>query len=482
MKRHIRIGLSALLLLLSAHLVSSAGVQQSVLSQTQTVYPVGVNVVLNLSNIASRNHLSMGVQFADEANSIISSSELESDFAACSFSMVRISLGQWWGPCRSWNETRHTGTYDWKLFDETVNLINNGGCKLLICANRPPAGMPLQDTGFPDPSSFSAYVRDIAVHMKESGWTSAVWEVWNEPYEVFGWSNINETRMMAYIDLFNNVSESIHEILPTALVGSSACSDKLFLKKFTNFGRDVGFLGFHMYNAFGTWLCNTAGYYDNQTVLIRATQGNVGDSNYVNPERMKEIWYATRNETLPIFCTETNLNGEFMNGTDPRQQDIIGAVWYAEELRGFILEGVSRSIYYQFASDDSPDWNTTKQTKGFGFGMVRSTVPFTKWYPYYFNYLLANRLSEDDPLYETSSDKPDTVSVIAWSHNSRLEILLICKVPESVVIYTNGISGNFTMLKIDSTNTGIAAMKYESNSLTVNGYCVVLLEKAGQGE
>ena len=233
---------------------------------------------------------------------------------------------------------------------------------------------------------------------------------------------------------------------------------------FKEFGQGVGFLSFHKYEAWGTWLTDQEGYYSNEELLKKAG-GEDTDPQVYTPQEMQQIWYRARGQLLPIICSETNLNSAYKNGTDPRIQQIIGAVWYAEELRTFVQKGLTYSIYYHFASDDSPEWNSTKLTQGWGFGMVKETSPFTEWYSYLVNYLVGNYLEAGDEFYEASSDKPDFVSVMAWrAKNNYLRVILLCKNPNATAVNIKVMPQDFVTYKIDKTNNNIVISNNRNQS------------------
>jgi hypothetical protein len=411
---------------------------------------------------------------------------LQTELVECKFEMVRFHLFHT-QPCTSWNERTETGTYNWSRFDMLMNLLQKLGVEnVLICVcNNMRGGVPqgmqanYMNTGFPNPESFAAYCKDIASHVKSKGYSNAkYWEPWNEPYQVFD----NNTAYTAFVNLFNTASDAVLQILPYASFGVDISNVKSFLDQFVYDGRNVGFLSFHKYDAWGTWLYQPEGYLSDSEILTKAS--TLGDKNLYTPQEMRNKWYSIRGKMLPIFCTETNLNSAEINGTDPRIQQVIGATWYAEELRAFILTGVQYSVYFQIASDDSPRWETDKQTKGYGFGMVNSTPPNDEWYPYLINHMLGNNLNVGDNLYNCASKGPKAVSILAWRSNSFYNVLLIGKVNVTlnVSLYIRNArysSGVITVYRIDGSaqNVQIGEVKLtDCINILENGYFVILMQ------
>jgi hypothetical protein len=291
-----------------------------------------------------------------------------------------------------------------------------------------------------------------------------------------------EGKYEAFVKLFNSAAEAILEFFPNALFGVDTSNVKVFLDRFVYDARHVGFLSFHKYDAYGTWLYAPNGYYSDAEVLKKASI--LGDRNHYTPREMREKWLNVTGCDLPILCTETNLNSAYKNGTDPRIQQVVGAVWYAEVLRAFIMNDVRYSVYFHFASDDSPSWEINKQTRGYGFGMINSTPPHTEWYPYLLNKLIGNTLHVGDEICWSSSSNSTVLSVLAWVSEGTQNILLIGKTKGKVEAKIN-IKG------VDMTNESIYAIKlHECSSnwdvskeefvddLTISGddYFIILLK------
>jgi len=447
-------------------------------------YPTLVDVGVDFSKVIAVNNLSLGVQIEHEWPNLVKYSELQNKFVASKFEIVRFFIVHV-QPCINWNETTKTGTYDWSKFDYLMQTIKNVGVENILMSvghtviNGLPRGMEQNhnNTGFPNPSSLAAYLKDIAVHVKSKGENIRYWEPLNEPYQVFS----NDTAYRAFVDLFNAASDAVLQVFPEALFGVDISNIKIFFDRFVYDGRNVGFLSFHKYDASGTLLWHPEGYLSDDEILRRA--GVLGDSSRYTPRQMLDKWRSIRGADLPVFSTETNMNSAWINGTDPRIQEVIGAVWYAEELRAFITNGVARSVYFHFASDDSRRWEIDKQTKGYGFGMLNMTPPHVEWYPYLTNYLFGNNLNGGDKIYNSSSSNPAAVSTLTWVSNNFYNVLLIGKTKDATKVGINVRNANIknglvSIFKIDENDRKLQVIEERfANSFTVfeNGYFVILL-------
>jgi hypothetical protein len=244
----------------------------------------------------------------------------------------------------------------------------------------------------------------------------------------------------------------------------------------------MGFLSFHKYDATSTWYDDCSqGYPSDYNILRNAgridTSENYCWSQY-SPIEVQQKWREERGELLPILCTETNLNSAWYNGTDPRIQRTIGAVWYAEELRFFILNGLRFATYYSFASDDSALWGTAKPTQGWGFGMIERNQPHTMWYPYLVNILLGNNMNFGDPIFAVMSNDTDTVSALAWKDGNQSRLLLICKTDEQVNVDIIGLPpAKARADRIDNDDICISseAIVLGLDDMKMNGYTVLLV-------
>jgi hypothetical protein len=199
---------------------------------------------------------------------------------------------------------------------------------------------------------------------------------------------------------------------------------------------------------------------------------------YYGVQDARQVWYNARGVNLPVIITETNFSYIWTNGSDPRIQKLVGAVWTALLVRISILKGVSYSVYYRFAS--SKYYDSKKATGGYGFGMVNSDNN-QPWYPYYVQKLIGTNLAVGDQLVKSTSSNGE-IATVAWKHKGTLNILLICKITESRTVKLYGVTGQLTYFKIDKsisyTTPKIQTGQFDcANSLYLNGYTVLLLQK-----
>lgn len=463
-----------------------------------------MQITVDFSKAIAVNNLSLGGMLDWEWKSWLNSPALRGKAALANFRLIRLFDFRI-RPCVYWNESSGTGVYNWTVFDALVQSIVEVGAEPMITLGyydykeRPiiPSGMTVNpDTGLPYPESFGAYAADLVKHFKDIGLRVRYWEIWNEPWSYFFekkvdgsimWGVTNELKLKAFVELFNAASKRMREVDLEVLLGTDASLIKSFLNYFVQYGEGVGFLSFHKYDSWGTWLYAPEGYLSDEEILRRAERIG-GDKWTYTPQEASQLWYETLGADLPVVCSETNLNSAWRNGTDPRIQQIIGTVWYAEMLRTCVLSGVRYSIYYSFASNGSPWWNTTKQTRGFGFGMVNMTQPNEEWYPYLVNCLLGNHLGVGDVVYYAFSSNFSSTSILAWMHNGEYKILINNKVTNATIVKLQflGIEENggveTTIYRVHSSERKLQIENTSfSNTLNIlmKGYGVVLLSVHG---
>ncbi|EMR74263.1 hypothetical protein MCGE09_00423 [Thaumarchaeota archaeon SCGC AB-539-E09] len=457
---------------------------------------IKVEVDVDYTKQIGKNKLSLGTQFHSWMNiSIIP--ELKEKTRQVHFGLVRIFIGfeQGYNPCVSWDEVTHTGTYDWTELDEIIQTIKEIGATPLICIGGGdknsgywlPTGMvgDWNGKGFPSNESFGIYCADIVNYTNiEKKFNVKYWEIWNEP-DIWSesWSSIDLGKLTNFTKTFNNAEQYMHNIDSSILCGNDHSDNKVFLDYFAKHTKGVGFLSFHRYSGGGTWLYCPEGYTSDCLALRKASEiikfSWCNDDRY-SPREMQKKWEETCGEIIPVLCSETNLNSVWEKGTDPRIQEIIGGVWYAEELRFYILEGMEYSVYYNFASDVSGDWETTYPTEGWGFGMIKSTPPYTEWYPYLVNNLIGNNLCVGDEIFESISNETDSiyeaVSALAWKQKGEYKLLLISKVNQQVTININGFpAGEARVNRIETSKGDIQSEITKRREFTTNGYTVLLI-------
>ncbi|MEM2506234.1 MAG: hypothetical protein QXF61_04240 [Nitrososphaeria archaeon] len=386
-------------------------------------------------------------------------------------------------PCIYWNESSRTGVWNWTNIDALVQKIFEIGAEPLFCLgngnniqNYIPQGMAINPiTGLPYPESYAAYAGEWVKHFKERGLLVRFYQIINEPAAYFGWNPPNKTKLNYYVELWNTVARVMRAIDPNVKLSHDCITRKGVLEYWIQYGDDIDFLDFHKYDCF-----NMPPDYDETTTLLRAetryfetgpTAWGVDDA--------RRMWYNARGKWLPVINSESNLNAYCATGTDPRIQQMFGAVWTSLVLRTGILKGLSYNVYFEFSSSKS--YGETTETGGYGFGMINSDNN-KPWYPYYVHYMIGSNLSVGDLIVETTSSSDD-LRALAWIHNQKLNVLLICKVNKPITVILNGIQGEMKILKIDGTiswtNPSLQTQIVNAGELIIfNGYTIAVIQAA----
>jgi hypothetical protein len=443
-----------------------------------------VEVTVNVNKVIGVNNLSLGFQLDFEWKKWRDSAvrrELASD---AGFKLVRIfdwrsQSGASPDPCLYWNETSKTGIFDWTDVDLLVARIFEIGAEPLITlggydmqTQYLPNGMATNPvTGLPYPESWAAYCRAWVKHFKELGFPVRFYEIVNEPWEYFGWTNY--TRLAFFRDLFNAAATAMRSENPDVLIGLNGANRKAILDYWlANGGAELDFISFHKYDA------GSIGQYSDEVMLSRAeTYQIVTSSSYYGVQDVRKVYFNARGKRVLVINSESNFNSAWKTGTDPKIQQMVGAVWLALVLRAEVLEGVDGTVYYTFSS--SASWEKdNKQSGGVGFGMVNDDDN-KPWYPYYVQKMIGNNMDVGDIIVESNSSSND-MRVLSWLHSGELKILLICKADQPYMIYFNGISGKLNIMKIDDTisweNPSVQLDEIDAaKPIMINGYTVALL-------
>jgi len=496
-----KIGSALLFALLLGSIVSMSSTSQfsSVISSTGLIkYLPQVDVSVDFGRAMSVNNLSLAVHLGGEFDFAKwrNDANLRQKVAASNFGLIRISIPEI-QPCDYWNETTHTGKYDWTKFDITIEQVLSIGSKPLLVIGmgndetgyRLPKGMigNYKGTGFPSNKSFGVYVADLVRHTNvDKKWNIRYWEVWNEVH-FYTSSGVNLQRIANFTKTFSNAARYMHNVDPSVLLGHGYSAIIPFFDYFLDNAQGFGFASYHDYDGYSTLYFRPKYYKSESEIINKASVIGCKDPGIwktYSPTEMRQKWFERRGTQIPILITETNMNAAAINGTDPRMQTVFGAVWYAEKLRAAILEGVLYSAYFVLASDHSPYWNTTELTKGYGFGMINSTSPYTEWYPYWTNYLIGNHLIAGDRIYPSSTSNFTCVSVLAWVNGNHYEVLLIGKTKSKALLnisiqISEITNGTETLIyKIDENQDGIQFTRntyVNPLSIILDGYSVVLV-------
>jgi len=399
------------------------------------------------------------------------------------FKLVRIfdfrKTSQWGFPdlmpCRDWA----TQTWDWTQVDALTQTIFSVGAEPLYCLGYPreniqnyiPKNMPVNSTTLlPYLKDYAAYTSEWVKHFKVKGWPVRFYEIGNEPDHYFGTSS---TKIGYYIDLWNACARAMRAENPNVLISQDRIVIKMVLDAWLIKGDNVNFIDLHKYDA------GSLGGYTDAQLFNNAENGEgfTTISGWYSAVDAQQKWLNARGKKLPMICSESNLNWYTDTGTDPKIQQMTGAVWIALVLKQAVVKGWNYFSYFEFCSSKSRE--QTYGSGGWGFGMVNEDDN-KPWYPYFVHKMIGSNLAVGDKLAETKSSSNDVRS-IAWLHDEKLNILLICKVDESRTVTIEGVSGQLNVSWIDTTisyqtpsvQTSIIS---SMESLIMEGYTVALLQ------
>lgn len=442
-----------------------------------------VLVKVDSSRIIAMNNFSIGFMLDQEWKGYADNSVRRGLARDAGFKLIRVF--DWKStsphPCTQWNESNRTGTCNWTDIDTLVQRILEIGAQPMFCLGASgsdgpliPSGMAVNpDTNLPYPESFAAYASDWVRHFKANGLPVRFYEIWNEPWTYFGWEPVAPVKLANYMQLFNAAAASMRGENPNLLISFDFIVRKPVLDYWlANGGADVDYLDFHKYDS---W---SVGQYTDAELLGRAESQYFGTwpMGY-SVDDARRVWLNARGKLLPVVGSEGNLNSAWDGGTDPKIQQLVGAVWTALVLRMGIMNGLSYNIYYSLSS--SASWGKKTSTGGAGFGMINADVN-KPWYPYYVQYLLGRNLAPGDSLVDSASSIDD-VRALAWIHNGMLNVLLICKVDQPRTVYLQGVAGQASLVKIDNavpwTTPALQSGAVNvGEPLIMNGYTVALLQ------
>lgn len=481
-----------LLAILAFSVVSvSFGLQSSsAISSTGMInYWPRVDIAVNVSKVIGVNNLSLGFQldwhhwktFIDRP----AQSQLAQD---AGFRLVRVfdfrPTSPRLMPCTYWNESTKTGTWNWANVDAFVQKIFEIGAEPLFCLgyarlniqNYIPPGMAVNPTTqLPDPDSYAAYAAEWVRHFKQLGLPVRFYQIMNEPWAYFGWNPSDTTKLAYYVELWNTVARAMRAENPNVLLTHDAVTQKNVFNYWLEHGDDVDFLDFHKYDS------DTIGKHSDAEIFNRAEIRGFEDVSWsalLSISTARQRWFNARGKWLPAINSESNFNSAWQTGTDPKIQQMVGSIWLALVLRTSVLKGLNYNIYFEFSSSKS--WElANRPSGGWGFGMTNEDDN-EPWFPYYVNKMIGSNLGFGDKIVETKSIS-DEIRTLAWIHNGKLVILLICKAAESRMISFEGITGQIDIMWIDSAISYISpevqeATKDAGDQIQLNGYTVMLLQ------
>jgi hypothetical protein len=438
---------------------------------------VWTNVTIDTSKTLGQNELSLGFMLDPDWSWWLGNSNRRELARNASFKLIR--LFDWKTksprPCISWNDTTRTGAFNWSTIDLIVQRILEIGAEPIFClggisggsfCGPPDMGID-PGTSLPYPESWAAYCTQWVQHFKTTSLPVRYYEIVNEPYFFFGWTDM--TKLGNYVTLWNTAARSMRQANSGVLLSQDSIMFTSVLNYWLQYGDDIDFLDFHKYDCYTT---EETGLYDNDTMFQRAETYHY---DIIDGARTK--WFNSRGKLLPVIDSESGFSSSWVNGTDPRIQQMAGAVWTALSLRTAALKDVDYNIYYCYAS--SALYGQPSPTGGFGFGMINSDNN-KPWYPYYVNWMFGNNLAVGDTFLASNSTS-EGIRCLVWTHNGMTNVLIISKTLQRSDILIQGLSGSARYFKIDeriswqtaSMQTGTVDLQ---SILILFGYTVLLLQ------
>lgn len=477
--------LLGIFMILLSSLVAVSPASQSfrtIFSSGSIIYWPRVIITVDPSKVIAVNNFSLGFQTAHYWKNWRDSSALRGLAQDAGFKLIRefdILLK----PCIYWDEQSKTGKWNWVDVNLYVQRIFEIGAEPLICLGyfsggdfKRPAGMAVNPiTNLPYPESYAAYAAEWVKHFKEKGWNVRFYQILNEPWSYFGrYDAINYTKLEYFIELFNATATKMRQEDPKVLISHDASTMKGILDYWLDHGPDLDYLDFHFYAA-----SRLPGPSDDELFRCAEQRRFEDATDHYGVDTARRLWLDKRGKLLLVVCSEGNLNAACTDGTDPRIQQMAGAVWVALVLRMSVLKGLIFNVYYYFASSES--WERQFSSGGLGFGMVNldNNRPY---YPYYVHKWFGNNLAKGDAIVESNTSSAN-FRTLAWIHNGVLNILLISKTKSTNAVFIRGLAGQLTYQKIeDPTNTSYLNPEIQAGSMStsdpmvINGYAVALLQ------
>lgn len=447
-----------------------------------------IEVFINASQVIGINNLSLGLQLDWKWKAWLDSPTLRELTRNASFRLIRFfdfrpNIPRLM-PCIYWNEANKTGMWNWTNVDNLVQAIFAVGAEPLVCLGNGnnktqdyiPSGMVIDPiTQLPYPNSYARYCAEWVKHFKAKGWSVRFYEIFNEPWGYFGYRP--DLKKLEYFKiLWNTCAKTMRSENPAVLLSFSCITSQPVLRYWLdNNGENIDFIDFHKYDC---WATSGTGCFDDAELLVRAEREGFETTWTYGVDDAKKMWFNARGVILPIVCSESNLNSAYENGTDPRIQKTIGAIWTALVLRKAILKGLSYYTYYKFCGSGSK----VTQSGGIGFGMIDfdSNKP---WYPYYVQQIIGNNLKVGDEIVESNCSSDD-LRVLAWVHNGSPRVLIISKIDRPRTIHIHGFEDQWQVVKIDNTipwqNASLQTRVFSAKeSLIFGGYTMAFLETIG---
>jgi len=453
-------------------------------------------ITVDPASVTGTSSLRIGLQMSFQGGDLLERDDVRDLYAQIRPRIVRIfdwrdedpswSHTAYLDPCVSWDEASRTGTFDWTQVDRIVGMIFDMGAEPLVTIGASgssyppdasderylPEGMTLDPaTLLPDPEQFAAYAAEWVRHFRDADPPVPVrfYEIWNEAYGYFDWNGADTDNLARWVDLWVEVAGSMHAENPDILIGNDHVTAHRVLDAFIERDADLGFLSYHKYDS-------------GDLAATDAELFGTAETRYIDPSgsqygvtEARGLWREATGLSVPVIDSESNMNWEWDPSTDPRLQQMAGAVWNALVLRREILEGVDYHVWFDEYSRIGTDGEPR------GFGMIGWTEPAVPWLSYYLYRWIGNTLEAGDPLVESAAGS-EALRTLAWMHEGSLAILVIHKEPAETSICIEGPAGPLSYRRIDDPDgssyldpqeeTGTAAF---CEPVALAGYTVMLI-------
>jgi len=468
-----------------------------------------IKIIANYNQLKSVSNMSYGVQILSASGSFKNdwinggpNQSLWNLVKDLNFSFIRI-FDESMPLCTNWDSVNHKcNNWNWNATDPIIKNIINIGMEPMISfyvdwsnSNGVP-GMTINwnNTLFPNPEDFGNYASEIVKHYNVDPYQYNIryWEVLNEPPV----SKANSDNLTAFVKMYNKFREKIKAVDPSALTGMNYISYKTFFDFIVDNSVDLDFGTIHIYEGssgknnltFFEPPNDKDSYYTDSTIMNK-----VNNFHDYSLEQMRSIWKQKRGKDIEIFNSESDLTycGSYL--CDPRQNNIFGATWYAARSKSLILNGSTNSIFFQLSSYHS----FGNPFGSFGHGLIKGKYPYVKFATYWTNYLLTHYVPKGSLIYDSTSNNPSFVDVLAVKTEDSNNVLLINKMNVSsevrIPILGLGVK-NATLYLLDQNSykwyydvsikdvlitSNISTIELDKNNvqnIKLNGYSVGILQ------
>jgi hypothetical protein len=425
-------------------------------------------------------------------------------------SLVRMTLTNS-GTLIGWNSSSNQPILSFTGFDQQFQFAEGTGAQVMLVlpagnwgdSNVLPPNTPLVTSigivfhafsGFMiTPGAMYALIRQIANHTYATGETVTDWAVGNEV-------PLNSTAAGKMFGNILNAGIAAAQVrYPHARVGSDDFLTTTYLPIIAQRSPGVGFLAFHWYQSWG--ICqNASGDYcaprgqPNGSYLSKMfsnpAYSHIPTSGVYSPQQAQLEWYNLTGVWLPVINSETNLGASggiysltWLQGTDPRIPNLVGAVWLGSTLIDSSVQNVSQITYFQLTSASNVTGTVTYPYGGFGFGMTNVTPSggITYFAPYYVMKLWDQYIPYGYPGLNLTDSDYNSLRAYAVFVNGQVNVALVNRVNVPVNVQLS-VGGHFAVKQVSVIDSRTFGERYNaatnSSSVTQSGVNVTFAPKS----